>query len=373
MPFEKEKNFARIRLENGKTYTIDINEGVIYGVRGTPLKTIPCHKELANEVRCDSTLTNYSLRELLYNILHFYSSAEIIKDYAFSLKLADRLDSLGIAHSLSCRMLTAQEKLTVQNYFAPYIKYIRENNYDFSITHSTGLLAYARNCELEKQYKAICGQYQHQISLEQFKELCDILEHDGEFSAEEYKIALATAAVCKLCDYSKVSHGHETIHQLARYITFCREMGVQPQKLTNFTREYAETYASYQAYKTKNGNELIKKNYARHSKAWQFTFENCVVLAPSCAQDIVLEGQKMHHCVGGYVDEVIENRTYICFVRHAENPDEPYITCEVNLNGEIRQYFLSHDRRISSAEDKRFYEAFRNYLNEIWTTEDAVK
>jgi hypothetical protein len=74
----------------------------------------------------------------------------------------------------------------------------------------------------------------------------------------------------------------------------------------------------------------------------------------------------MHHCVGGYVNDIIENRCYICFVRKKETPEVPYITCQVYPNGEIGQYYLAYDRWISSAEDREFKSAFQNYLNEVW-------
>lgn len=374
MFFEKEKNIVRLNLDNGKTYTIDINNGILYGVRGTPIKTLPNHSAIAGELKCAGTCANYSLRNMLVLICECSNTAEVLAEYVFNLQLADRLDSLGIAYYIGCSTFNPLEQRTINKYFAPYLAFIRERNCDFTLAYysDNNLFTFARERESEKRYSKLCGQYQHQISLEQFTKMCSIFEHYGNFSDEEIRVALATASACKLFDYAELLDRDEPIHQLARYLTYCRVMEVPPKKLTNFTREYTETALSYKAYRAKYNNEILNKNYQKHSQAWKFTFENCVVLAPTRAQDIVMEGQKMHHCVGGYVDDVVDNKTYICFVRHADKPEEPYITCEVKTNGEIGQYFLAHDRRISSEEDKRFYKAFKDYLHQIWNEEDAV-
>ena len=74
----------------------------------------------------------------------------------------------------------------------------------------------------------------------------------------------------------------------------------------------------------------------------------------------------MHHCVGGYVDRVVEGSTYICFIRHKDTPDECYITCQVHTDGRIGQYFLAYDRHIHTKEDCAFKDAFANHLREVW-------
>ena len=71
----------------------------------------------------------------------------------------------------------------------------------------------------------------------------------------------------------------------------------------------------------------------------------------------------MHHCVGNYVNKIVDGSTYICFIRHKDNPDKQYITCQVDPNtGKIGQYYLAYDGLISSKEDIEFREAYQKYL-----------
>jgi hypothetical protein len=64
--------------------------------------------------------------------------------------------------------------------------------------------------------------------------------------------------------------------------------------------------------------------------------ESFSVIAPSKISDIINEGYKLHHCVGGYVDNVIDGRTDILFIRKTDNIEKPFYTLEVR-NGAVRQ------------------------------------
>lgn len=65
------------------------------------------------------------------------------------------------------------------------------------------------------------------------------------------------------------------------------------------------------------------------SKLYQFRKGGLVVLPPKSAQEIVVEGQTLHHCVGGYVTDVVENRCAILFIRKEGALKKPFFTVEV--------------------------------------------
>ena len=113
-------------------------------------------------------------------------------------------------------------------------------------------------------------------------------------------------------------------------------------------------------------NKRMQMNYQAHAKAWEFEYGDFTIALPTCGQDIVDEGQNMHHCVGRYVDRVVNGDTYICFVRRKDTPDKCHLTCQVDMNGNIGQYYLAYDNTISSSEDVAFKAAFQNHLREVW-------
>lgn len=56
--------------------------------------------------------------------------------------------------------------------------------------------------------------------------------------------------------------------------------------------------------------------------------------------DLKYEGLKLHHCVGGYVDRVIREETYIIFLRYIDRPNEPFVT--INLNAQKTDIIQIH-------------------------------
>lgn len=153
---------------------------------------------------------------------------------------------------------------------------------------------------------------------------------------------------------------------LAKYISYCRDMNKKPNKTASFTREFVETEREWQILKTEIDNKKIVANYARKAKFWDFMYGDFIVKIPTCGKDLITEGQLMHHCVGSYVNNIVNGSTYICFIRHKDNPDKPYITCQIDpKTARIDQYFLAYDKYISSKEDKEFKEAYQKYLYSV--------
>lgn len=153
------------------------------------------------------------------------------------------------------------------------------------------------------------------------------------------------------------------IKYLADYISYCRDIDKKPVKTASFTREFVETYQAWSILKTEIDKKKIVNNYARRAKFWDFSYGDFIVKIPTCGEDLVKEGQRMHHCVGNYVNKIVDGSTYICFIRHKDNPDKQYITCQVNPNtGKIGQYYLACDELISSKKDIEFRKAYQEYL-----------
>jgi hypothetical protein len=64
-------------------------------------------------------------------------------------------------------------------------------------------------------------------------------------------------------------------------------------------------------------------------RQYQFKSKGLVVLPPRSAQEIVIEGQKLHHCVGGYAENMANDRCTILFIRREKRKSKPFYTVEV--------------------------------------------
>lgn len=69
-----------------------------------------------------------------------------------------------------------------------------------------------------------------------------------------------------------------------------------------------------------------EKHLRRH---YQFSSDGLVVLPPHTAREIVAEGQRLHHCVGGYVNKVVNGKCAILFLRKMDEQETPFYTVEV--------------------------------------------
>ncbi len=62
-----------------------------------------------------------------------------------------------------------------------------------------------------------------------------------------------------------------------------------------------------------------------------------LIRQPVSMEEITIEGEKMHHCVGGYAERHANGRLHILFIRKANEPDKPYATLELTTYGNVVQ------------------------------------
>lgn len=355
--YTKEKNIVSIHAENGRVYTIDINTAMLTGSRGTQLKTCPknaIYKALPYNCWTGRYNSATYLEVMLYEFINNYHiSGDYIETYATILSVADRLDSLKLpAH----QTLYRNEMLFLKDCVKEYAEWVQQN------IDEEGDLPFFRAFENFMSAKKALQKFGACINEVPAEIVRDILGRRNNITVEEMRVAIYYLNNGKMWEYS----GHTAVRDICSYLDMCNTIGVQPRKTNNFVREYVETKRTYQAKKAEYDNRKLVANYAKHEDAWKFTFGEFTVVIPTTGQDIVDEGAKMHHCVGGYVDRVVENNTYICFVRRTDDIETPYLTCQVSTTGRIQQYYLAYDRTITNEADLAFKRAFQAHLNEVW-------
>lgn len=68
-----------------------------------------------------------------------------------------------------------------------------------------------------------------------------------------------------------------------------------------------------------------------------------VVIPPHSAKEITREGDKLHHCVGRYVKEVVMNNCTILFIRKESAPKKPFCTVEIK-HGDVVQARIQNNQ-----------------------------
>ena len=93
---------------------------------------------------------------------------------------------------------------------------------------------------------------------------------------------------------------------------------------------------------TKITEALVEKfadRAPRLVKKFQKAGRSYFIRVPETPEEVIAEGQALHHCVGGYnyIRNHADGKNAILFLRRTEEPDTPYYTMEVSPEGKILQ------------------------------------
>lgn len=118
------------------------------------------------------------------------------------------------------------------------------------------------------------------------------------------------------------------------YISMCEGMEYNlKDDFICFPRDLAEAHEIINELcdteKEKIYNNQIMNAYKALEDSLGFSYGKYLVTAPRSADDIIREGQILHHCVWRYVKGVAFHEYIILFVRHKDYPEEPLCTIQV--------------------------------------------
>lgn len=109
----------------------------------------------------------------------------------------------------------------------------------------------------------------------------------------------------------------------------------------SLAKMHSRTAQLVQQLKDKQKYALLKagmqSRYA-YLKNFEFTYgPEFIIRVPQEAEEIIIEGKKLEHCVGGYAESHAKGDTNILFLRKCADYDTPFYTIEMNNNGTIAQ------------------------------------
>ncbi len=117
-----------------------------------------------------------------------------------------------------------------------------------------------------------------------------------------------------------------------------------------------------------NGDRKAVEYYRKHilpqlRRRYEFTYDGLQILVPLNGEEIVAEGKAMRHCVGGYAARHLEGRVVILFLRREEQPEEPFVTIEMNGDNLIQARGYHNDWDVSTTPQTRHPEFSRVWLD----------
>lgn len=373
-------SFSYVNPTSGRTlsYQYDINKGTFENLKGKEIRIITakraCLKELGSvlgETNYWGNIINYHPTATLTLATFFNGQKENFHYFKECVQVANKLDNLGLPNLV--------KKMGSQAYYLyalsdKHIKtFVQWYNAvpNGTVAYISDFLDYYNELELRKNYPFL-KDITNRKELEYIKALfsLDLFKQASKIEKDTMIYYYITRGMYKIPMYEKKVFGscrvNKELSTISEYIRLCRFMGKTPQKEKDFYREYKDTLTTYYLSKEKYDIKAMYDNYEKHRKAFTFSYGDYEIVIPQTPQDIIDEGAKMHHCVGGYVNDIVQNKTYIVFVRNKQDLTIPYITAQVYLDGELGQYYLAYDRHITSIEDKEFKMAFQEHLRANW-------
>lgn len=158
-------------------------------------------------------------------------------------------------------------------------------------------------------------------------------------------------------DYLSMSEalGHDMKSSFVLYPSNLKEAHDRVNDLTK-----AKTFEEYDR-KIDGMFEELKKRYS-------FKRLGFMIVPPRSSKEIIQEGDKLHHCVGRYVENVVKNDCIILFIRKSDAPKTPYCTVELK-NGDIVQARIQNNEPPPS-KVKKFIELWKKQV--LYVPESAA-
>ena len=364
MEFEvtKDKNLISFLGEGkNKPYVFDVNTGILYSMRSQPLKNMPSTLSGYLGRHNEDNPVIFLMRKMIdssYNFGGYYSfHCDIYTNNANLFIIADKLNSIGYTISNEDYSNFYPNVLeTIGENFKEFAKYFTENE-DVSIRSF-----------LNDEMPTIWAK-KHNIEINEIftTRFIDNIMSKG-YTAEQINYLIH--AICRgVVYYYTDKRGEIDYWSLLRdfddYFHLCEVLEMKYEK--DFFRGMINARRAYLVYRKEFDSKAIKKNYEKHN--FNFESDDFTIVIPQTPEDFKNEATQQNNCVYScYLEEVVNGRTNVVFIRKKDEPQKSFITCEIDNKGNIRQYLYRYNNRVTNKDtaEYQFRNDFQKWLNENW-------
>lgn len=165
----------------------------------------------------------------------------------------------------------------------------------------------------------------------------------------------------------------EALTGLGKILTEIRDYARMMSRISPNYDKYPRNFLTTHKIASRNYTRLqhvfreedFRKRYREDLK---FAYEDFVIIYPESTQDIKNEAVQQNHCVASYIQDVIDGKCHILFLREKEHPTRSLITMEVR-GGRIIQARGRFNRDMTEKE-KEVVEKYKKKLERIMKEND---
>ena len=118
----------------------------------------------------------------------------------------------------------------------------------------------------------------------------------------------------------------------------------------------------------------VEQIYESIRDIYEYSDKKYSVVSPRCIEDVLREGENLHHCVGSsdrYWERIERKESYVLFLRHSNAPEKAYYTLEIEPDGTVRQKRTMYDRQGADIEEaKKFLKKWQKEVSKRISSEE---
>lgn len=156
------------------------------------------------------------------------------------------------------------------------------------------------------------------------------------------------AAQLKECGIYRFSKTSDVVREYSDYLDMCRKQNYDlknefilfPKDLQQAHDRVARQIKLKADAKMRRDFKTVMKRITSHL---DFELDGMTICYPKNPEEIIKEGQVLHHCVGGYVDRVAKKECIILFLRQTAQLDKPFYTLEIRDRKVVQARTMKND------------------------------
>lgn len=127
--------------------------------------------------------------------------------------------------------------------------------------------------------------------------------------------------------------------------------------------EYEQNLDKMKKEKMERDAKRVHFYYQIRSKKPEYQYEDqqFLIKIPKDEEELIKEGDSLHHCVGRYAEHIADNKCKIFFVRTKRNPDKSFCTLELTKDNRFEQCHTTNNA-LAPKEVLDFVDGFIHHL-----------
>ena len=350
----KENQYLVFYFDDGKNVKYNLSTGETIGKLGKPVKDIRTQLRGYDLLQVIKSFQDQNYSNFLNFLDRNFINKSHAEKYYYNSGRVDRITNVGSFLS------------KIENY---KLTEIPKNLIKICKTHSIELCN-----NLVDSYKLNPDLFSNLLNYEftsiSKNNILDILyqndhnknKFDQLINLYNYKPISLLQYIDNLMTYEALDNFHSVVGELLDY---CNMMS----KISPKYEKYPKNFLTTHKIATRNYNRLkevfIEEDFKKViDLKLEHTYDNYKIVYPKTTQDIKDEAVQQNHCVASYIQNVIDGKTHIVFLRDKENIERSLVTLEIK-NYKVVQAKGKFNRDVTR-EEQSIINKYNEKLNKLY-------